>query len=80
MAGHCAVSVPQLLEVTMARRTRPKEQKTTATNLAELDAHVIQPEEYEDIPELTVEWFEQADLHHGGKLIRRGRRPQERKE
>ncbi|MBF0283142.1 MAG: BrnA antitoxin family protein [Magnetococcales bacterium] len=28
----------------------------------------------DDAPELTDEWFEQADLYHGEKLIRRGRR------
>ncbi|MBF0153629.1 MAG: BrnA antitoxin family protein [Magnetococcales bacterium] len=27
----------------------------------------------DDAPELTDEWFEQADLYKGGKLIRRGR-------
>jgi uncharacterized protein (DUF4415 family) len=27
----------------------------------------------DDAPELTKEWFEQADLYHGKKLIRRGR-------
>jgi len=27
----------------------------------------------DDAPELTKEWFEQADLYHGDKLIRRGR-------
>jgi len=26
-----------------------------------------------DAPELTDEWFEKADLHHGEKLVRRGR-------
>ena len=43
------------------------------TDLAKLDAHEIQPEEYEDIPELTDEWFDRADLHYGDRLIRRGR-------
>jgi len=43
--------------------------------LARLDAQVIKPEEYEDIPELTDEWFEKADMHVGGKLVRRGRPP-----
>src|SRR5579872_2772088 len=43
------------------------------TDLAKLDAHEIQPEEYEDIPELTDEWFDRADLHYGDGLIRRGR-------
>jgi uncharacterized protein (DUF4415 family) len=27
----------------------------------------------DDAPELTKEWFEQADLYRGGKLVRRGR-------
>src|SRR5688500_2710229 len=43
------------------------------TDLAKLDAHEIQPEEYEDIPELTDEFFEKADFYIGEKLIRRGR-------
>jgi uncharacterized protein (DUF4415 family) len=43
------------------------------TDLAKLDAHEIQPEEYEDIPELTEEFFEKADFYIGEKLIRRGR-------
>ena len=29
----------------------------------------------DDAQELTDEWFEKADLYHGEKLIRRGRRP-----
>jgi uncharacterized protein (DUF4415 family) len=29
----------------------------------------------DDAPELTKEYFEQADLYHGNKLIRRGRPP-----
>ncbi len=49
--------------------------RVIGTDLAKLDAHEIQPEEYEDIPELTDEWFDQADLYHGDKLIRRGRPP-----
>lgn len=43
------------------------------SNLAKLDAHVVQPEEYEEIPELTDEWFAEADHHVGGRLVRRGR-------
>jgi uncharacterized protein (DUF4415 family) len=41
--------------------------------LDKIDAHAIQPDEYEEIPELTDEFFEQADLHVGGRLIQRGR-------
>ena len=29
----------------------------------------------DDAPELTDEWFQQADLYRGEKLVRRGRRP-----
>jgi uncharacterized protein (DUF4415 family) len=31
----------------------------------------------DDVPELTDEWFQKADLYDGEKLIRRGRRPLE---
>jgi hypothetical protein len=48
--------------------------RSLGSDLAKLDAHEITPEEYDDIPELTDEWFEQADLYEGGKLIRRGKR------
>ncbi|WP_298956971.1 BrnA antitoxin family protein [uncultured Methylobacterium sp.] len=44
-----------------------------ATDFAKLDAHVIQPEEYEELPELTDEQLASADRHDGGRLIRRGR-------
>jgi len=43
--------------------------------LAKLDAHVITQEEYDEIPELTDEWFDNAELSVGGKVIRRGRPP-----
>ena len=46
--------------------------------MAKVDAHVIQPEEYEEAPEWTEEDFARADLYHGDKLIRRGRPPLER--
>jgi uncharacterized protein (DUF4415 family) len=43
--------------------------------LAKVDAHVIQPHEYDEAPELTDEQLATADLYHGDKLIRRGRPP-----
>ena len=48
------------------------------SDLRKVDAHVIQPEEYEEAPELTDEQLARADLYHGDKLIRRGRPPLER--
>jgi uncharacterized protein (DUF4415 family) len=50
-----------------------EKKRATGTDLAKLDAHVIQPEEYEDIPELTDEWFAKATYHVGGVPISRGR-------
>ncbi len=43
------------------------------TDLAKLDAHEVMPEEYEDIPELTDEFFDRAEIRRGDQLIRRGR-------
>lgn len=43
------------------------------TDFAKMDAYVLTQADYDEIPELTDEWFETADLYHGGKLIRRGR-------
>jgi uncharacterized protein (DUF4415 family) len=50
----------------------------TGSNWAKVDAHVIQPEEYEEAPEWTAEDFARAEIRHGDKLVRRGRPPLER--
>ncbi len=47
--------------------------RATHTDLVRLDAHEVQPEEYEDIPELTDGFFDKAEIRRGDKLIRRGR-------
>jgi uncharacterized protein (DUF4415 family) len=47
--------------------------RVIGTDLRKLDAHVVTPEEYEDIPELTDKWFDRATLHIGGVPARRGR-------
>ena len=52
--------------------------KRIGSDLAKVDAHVIQPEEYEEAPEWTEEDFARADLYRGSILIRRGRPPLER--
>jgi uncharacterized protein (DUF4415 family) len=43
------------------------------SDLSKVDAHIIQPEEYEELPELDDAFFECADLYDGAKLIRAGR-------
>lgn len=44
------------------------------TDLAKLDAHVIQPEEYEDIPEATEEEIARAVIKKGGRPVLANRR------
>ena len=47
--------------------------RATGSDLKKVDAHVIQPHEYDEAPELTEEDLQYADLYEGEKLIRRGR-------
>jgi uncharacterized protein (DUF4415 family) len=49
------------------------ESRPVHSDLAKFDAHVIAPEEYEDLPEWTEELFADGNEYIGGKLIRRGR-------
>ncbi len=37
------------------------------SDLAKIDAHVITDEEYEELPELTKEWFDKAETFINGK-------------
>jgi uncharacterized protein (DUF4415 family) len=47
--------------------------RSFGSDLAKVDSHVVTPEDYDEAPEWTDEQWEQADLHLGGKLVRRGR-------
>jgi uncharacterized protein (DUF4415 family) len=49
--------------------------KRIGSDLARVDAHVIQPEEYDEAPEWTEEDFARAEIRIGDTLIRRGRPP-----
>jgi uncharacterized protein (DUF4415 family) len=53
--------------------------RVLGSNLRKIDAHQITQEEYDEVPELTEEWFESADLHIGGKLVRKGTRGRPKK-
>ncbi len=48
------------------------------SDLAKVDGHVLTPADYDEIPELTDEWFETADFKVGDRLVRRGRPKLER--
>lgn len=56
-----------------------KNKKNLGSDLTRVDAHVIQPHEYEELPEWTNEMFDRADLYYGGVLIRRGKRGRPKK-
>jgi uncharacterized protein (DUF4415 family) len=43
------------------------------SDLEKVDARPIAPEQYDELPELTEEWFEKADLHVGGVKVGRPR-------
>jgi uncharacterized protein (DUF4415 family) len=49
--------------------------KPIGSDLKKVDTYVLGPKDYEEIPELTGEWFRRANLYEGGKLVRRGRPP-----
>jgi uncharacterized protein (DUF4415 family) len=43
------------------------------SDLAKADARGVKPADYEEIPELDDEFFEQADEYRAGVLVKRGR-------
>ncbi len=49
--------------------------RATKTDFKKVDKHVLGPEDYDEIPELTDEWFKRAQLHIGGVPVVRGRPP-----
>ena len=55
-----------------------KNRRRIGSDWAKVDAHVIQPHEYEEAPEWTEEDFARAEIRVGDKLTRRGRPPLER--
>ena len=41
----------------------PAKKRVLGSDLKKVDRHVIQPHEYDEVPELTDEMFERADLY-----------------
>ncbi|MEK6746320.1 MAG: BrnA antitoxin family protein [Pseudomonadota bacterium] len=50
-----------------------KNKRKLGSDLAKVDAHVIQDSEYDELPELTDEMLEIGNFYVGGKLVKRGR-------
>jgi uncharacterized protein (DUF4415 family) len=59
--------------MTARKRTMRKSSGPTKSDLKKIDAYVLGPKDYEEIPELTDEWFKSATMHIGGVTVRRGR-------
>jgi uncharacterized protein (DUF4415 family) len=51
-----------------------RSRRRLGSDLARVDSHVIQPEEYEEIPELTDEMLARAVLKYGGRVVSRNPR------
>lgn len=51
----------------------PAKKRVLGSDLKKVDRHVVRSQEYDEIPELTDEWFAAADHRRGGKLVQRGR-------
>jgi hypothetical protein len=49
--------------------------KDTGSDLEKVDAYTVTSEQYREIPELTDDWFERAELHVAGRKVPRGRPP-----
>jgi uncharacterized protein (DUF4415 family) len=43
------------------------------SDLQKIDAHVLGPDDYAEIPELSDEWFDKAVPHKAGQPLLRGR-------
>jgi hypothetical protein len=56
----------------MSGKKRVKGSKTIGSDLKKIDEYVLSPKDYEEIPELTDEWFQQGTFHVGGVPIPRG--------
>ena len=48
---------------------KPVSRRTLKSNLARVDAHTINPEEYKELPELTEDMLARAKVNKGGRPI-----------
>ncbi|MFH1572134.1 MAG: BrnA antitoxin family protein [Gemmatimonadota bacterium] len=46
---------------------KPDSRRTSQSDLAKVDAHVVQPAEYRELPELTDEMLARAEVKKGGR-------------
>ena len=48
---------------------KPVSRRSLRSNLQQVDAHAIAPDEYEDLPELTEDMLSRARLNKGGRPV-----------
>ena len=48
---------------------KPVSRRSLRSNLQQVDAHAIAPDEYADLPELTEEMLSRASLNKGGRPV-----------
>lgn len=53
---------------------KPASQRSLKSDLARVDAHVVMPQEYEELPELTEEMLARAKINKGGRPVSRNPR------
>jgi hypothetical protein len=47
--------------------SKPASRRTLGSDLERVDAHVVQPEEYEELPEMTHEMFSRVVFKKAGR-------------
>ena len=52
--------------MTASKRSSPR---SLGSDLAKVDAHIIQPQEYEELPELTEDMLARGKVYKGGRPI-----------
>ncbi len=55
------------------KRATANNSRPIGSDMKKVDAYVLGPKDYEEIPELTDEWFRRGVLHIGGVPVKRGR-------
>lgn len=59
--------------MTESRRSTKDRYRKIGSDMKKVDAYVLGPKDYEEIPELTAEDFVRGTWHIGGKPVPRGR-------
>ena len=48
---------------------KPVSRRASKSNLARVDAHIVKPEEYDELPELTEAMLARAKVNKGGRPV-----------